>query len=186
VSNLLYILLAVLMFGVLVFLHEAGHYLAARLTGVGVKEFAMGFGPKLFSRVSPKTGIRYSLRALPFGGFCGFYDEYSENEEEKNRPDSFQKAAVWKRLAITVSGPLMNLVTALLLLVLLYAVIGLWGVSSTISQVVDGMPAKEAGFLPGDRIAQLVITPVLQPAYEVAQELDDTCRSSGGFGSTGK
>ena len=65
--NLLYWLLAIIMFGVLVMLHELGHFLAARATGVPVAEFAIGFGPKLFSRTGKKNGVIFSLRALPFG-----------------------------------------------------------------------------------------------------------------------
>ena len=57
------------MFGFLIFIHELGHYIAARIFGVGVIEFAIGMGPKIFSHVSKKTGIRYSVRLLPFGGF---------------------------------------------------------------------------------------------------------------------
>ena len=69
--NLLYWLLAIIMFGVLVMLHELGHFLAARATGVPVAEFAIGFGPKLFSRTGKKNGVIFSLRALPFGGYKG-------------------------------------------------------------------------------------------------------------------
>lgn len=89
-SNVLYVLLAVLMFGFLIFIHELGHYVAARIAGVGIIEFAVGMGPKIFSRVSKKTGIRYSIRLLPFGGFVNMVGEGSEDEQEKENfePDT--------------------------------------------------------------------------------------------------
>lgn len=83
ILNVLYILLAVLMFGFLIFIHELGHYVAARICGVGIIEFAVGMGPKIFTRVSKKTGIRYSVRLLPFGGFVNMVGEGTDEEPEK-------------------------------------------------------------------------------------------------------
>ena len=71
------------MFGFLIFIHELGHYIAARICGVGVIEFAIGMGPKIFSHVSKKTGIRYSVRLLPFGGFVNMVGEGTDEEAEK-------------------------------------------------------------------------------------------------------
>lgn len=71
------------MFGFLIFIHELGHYVAARICGVGIIEFAVGMGPKIFTRVSKKTGIRYSVRLLPFGGFVNMVGEGTDEEPEK-------------------------------------------------------------------------------------------------------
>lgn len=78
------------MFGFLIFIHELGHYVAARIAGVGIIEFAIGMGPKIFSRVSKKTGIRYSIRLLPFGGFVNMVGEGTDDEAEKENfePDT--------------------------------------------------------------------------------------------------
>ena len=83
------ILVAILVFGVMIFIHEAGHYIVARLCHVTVLEFAVGMGPKILSRKSKKTGIVYSLRLLPIGGFTSMEGEDGENEDPHalvNRP----------------------------------------------------------------------------------------------------
>ena len=90
--NLLYWLLAIIMFGVLVMLHELGHFLAARATGVPVAEFAIGFGPKLFSHTGKKNGVLFSLRALPFGGYCRFYAD-DENGDADN-PGAYSRQKI--------------------------------------------------------------------------------------------
>lgn len=100
-----YIILSILVFGFLVFVHELGHFICARACGVGVHEFSIGMGPKIISWVSKKTGIRYSVRALPFGGFVSMVGE----DEESDREDALSRKSVWKRILIVVSGPVMNL-----------------------------------------------------------------------------
>ena len=77
----LYILLAILVFGLLIMIHECGHYIAARIFRVEINEFAIGMGPKVLSKKSKKTGIRYSIRLLPFGGFVSMRGELDEGEE---------------------------------------------------------------------------------------------------------
>lgn len=104
-------LATLLLFGFLIFIHEFGHYLTARLFGVTIKEFAIGMGPKLFSKKSKKTDIVYSLRALPIGGYVSMEGEDQESED----PNAFQKKAVWKRMIITGAGAFMNLLLGLLL-----------------------------------------------------------------------
>ncbi len=105
VISIWYILLAVLVFGVLIFIHELGHYICARLCGVGIHEFAIGMGPQLFGWTSKKTGIRYSVRMLPIGGYVSMVGE----DEESDREDAFGKCSVWKRILIVIAGPSMNL-----------------------------------------------------------------------------
>jgi len=83
----LYIILAILIFGALILIHELGHYFFARLFGVHINEFSIGMGPKIFSRKSEKTGIDWSLRALPFGGYVSMVGEDGESDD----PDAFQK-----------------------------------------------------------------------------------------------
>ena len=85
----LYILLAVLIFGLLIMIHECGHYIAARIFRVEITEFSIGMGPKVLSRKSKKTGIRYSIRLLPFGGFVSMRGELDEGEKkDKNEPEN--------------------------------------------------------------------------------------------------
>ena len=118
-----YVLLAFLVFGVLIFIHELGHYICARLCGVGVNEFSIGMGPKVFSRTSKKTGIQYSIRMLPIGGYVSMVGE----DEESDRQDAFGRCAIWKRILIVVAGPVMNLLLgfiAMLVMVLSTGVLG--------------------------------------------------------------
>ena len=91
---MLYVLLAILLFGILIFIHELGHYIFARVFGVTVNEFSIGMGPKLISVKSKKTGIAYSLRLLPIGGFVSMAGEDEESED----PNSINRKPVWQRI----------------------------------------------------------------------------------------
>jgi regulator of sigma E protease len=102
---LLYLLLTLLLLSVLVFLHEGGHFLLARLNKITVNEFAIGMGPKIFSWVSQKSGIRYSVRVLPIGGFVSMAGE-DEASEDVN---AFCNKNVWRRISTVLAGPLTNL-----------------------------------------------------------------------------
>jgi regulator of sigma E protease len=102
---LLYLLLTLLLLSVLVFLHEGGHFLLARLNKITVNEFAIGMGPKILSWVSQKSGIRYSVRALPIGGFVSMAGE-DEASEDVN---AFCNKNVWRRISTVLAGPLTNL-----------------------------------------------------------------------------
>lgn len=103
---LLYLLLTLLLLSVLVFLHEGGHFLAARLNKITVNEFAIGMGPKILSRVSKKSGIRYSIRALPIGGFVSMAGE----DEASDDVNAFCNKNVWRRISTVLAGPLTNLI----------------------------------------------------------------------------
>ena len=109
------ILFAILIFSLLIFVHELGHFVAAKLSGVRVNEFAMFMGPAIFKKQVGET--LYSIRTIPIGGFCAMEGEDGESEN----PRSFHKAAVWKRLVILVAGAAMNFVAGLLLLTIVYA-----------------------------------------------------------------
>lgn len=132
---MLYVLFAILLFGILIFIHELGHYIFARVFGVTVYEFSIGMGPKLFSVKSKKTGIAYSLRILPIGGFVSMAGEDEESED----PNSINRKPVWQRIIITAAGSLSNI----LLGVLVMAVMVL---SSTqlYSTTVAGFPEEGA------------------------------------------
>jgi len=104
--------IALLIFGFLIFIHELGHYLFARLFHVTIREFAIGMGPKLFTKVSGKTGIAYSLRALPIGGFVSMVGEDGESED----PNAFHRKPVWQRILITVAGASMNVLVGVLVM----------------------------------------------------------------------
>ncbi len=104
------VIIGVLIFELIIFFHEGGHFLSAKLSGVKVNEFALGMGPKLFSFTKGET--TYSLRFFPIGGFCAMEGE----DEESNNPRAFNNAKLYKRLIIIVSGAFMNIVLGLILM----------------------------------------------------------------------
>ena len=110
-SVIVTILATILLFGALIFIHELGHYLTARLFHVTIKEFAIGMGPKVIRHTSKKTGILYSFRAFPIGGFVAMEGENEASED----PNAFGRKKVWQRMIITAAGGAMNLLLGLIL-----------------------------------------------------------------------
>ncbi len=145
--TILYLLLAIFILGILIMIHELGHYTAGRLLKFKIFEFAIGMGPKIFTR--KKNGIAYSLRAIPFGGFVAFDNEESIEKGELN----FHKNPIWKRIIVILAGPIMNIITAYVLVVIMLAVVGIpSGVIPTVNTVSVDTPAHEAGLLAGDEL----------------------------------
>ena len=99
----MYILIAILMFGFLIFIHELGHFISAKLLDVQVNEFAICMGPVLWQKKKGET--TYSLRAIPIGGFCAMEGE----DEESDNPRAFPQKSWWRRLIILAAGSFMNL-----------------------------------------------------------------------------
>lgn len=121
----LYVLLMLFVFGILIFIHEFGHFITARLCGVAVKEFAVGMGPKLFSWKSKKYDTKYGLRLLPIGGFVSMVGEDEDSSDE----NAFCNKSVWRRMIIVATGPVMNLLLGFLLMTVM--VFSLGNLSST-------------------------------------------------------
>ncbi|UNC91832.1 RIP metalloprotease RseP [Candidatus Contubernalis alkaliaceticus] len=137
---------SIVIFGLLIFFHELGHFIVAKRVGIGVLEFAIGFGPKLIS--VERDGTRYSLRALPLGGFCRLMGEDPEEVEDQA---SFQKRPLAQRFAVIVAGPLMNFVLAVILFFLIYFFI--FGVPSTqVGEVLPDGRAAQTELQAGDVI----------------------------------
>lgn len=107
-----YLLVMVFVFGILIFIHEFGHFFTARKCGVAIKEFAIGMGPTLFSWQSQKYETKYALRAFPIGGFVSMVGE----DEVSDDVNAFCNKKVWQRMLITVAGPLMNLILGFILM----------------------------------------------------------------------
>lgn len=114
-TGLLYIVVGILIFGVLIAVHELGHFLAAKACGVRVNELAIGMGPVLWKKEKGET--IYSLRACPFGGFCAMEGE----EEDSDDPRGLNNKGFWQKFIIFAAGAAMNFVAGLLIMVVLYA-----------------------------------------------------------------
>ena len=142
----MYIIAAILIFGVLIAVHELGHFLAAKACGVRVNEFSIGMGPAIFHTTKGET--EYSLRLLPIGGFCAMEGE----DEESDDPRALERQGFWKKLLIFVAGAAMNFLTGLLIMICLYA--GAQGFYT--AEIVELDPAfpqqGENGIMVGDVI----------------------------------
>jgi regulator of sigma E protease len=155
----LYFLVALLVFGVIIFAHELGHYTAARASGITVLEFAVGFGPKLIGW--RKKDIDYSIRLLPLGGYCKFEGE----DDSSFDPKAFCNAPVWKRFLTIFSGPAMNFVLAYLAVVVFLMAFGTVYTVPVVQEITSGMPAATSGLQAGD-----VITAVNGESIALSEE----------------
>ena len=141
------IILAILVFGLIIFVHELGHFLLAKANGIRVHEFAIGMGPKLFGFEKGET--KYAIRLLPIGGYCAMGEDDMEDVSE----GSFNSKSVWARMAVVVAGAIFNFVLAFIFAVI---VVGFTGYDEpVISGTVEGFPAEVAGMESGDRIVKL-------------------------------
>ena len=111
----MYIIIAILLFGILIAAHEWGHFIAARLCGVTVHEFSIGMGPAIWHRTG-KKGTQFSIRALPIGGYCAMEGE----EEESDDPRSLNNQGFWKKVFVFAAGALMNFIVGVVIIFLLF------------------------------------------------------------------
>ncbi len=160
----MYALAFILVVGLVVLVHELGHFGAARLCGVRVYEFAFGLGPRLFARRVGQT--LYAVRALPLGGMCrlaGMDDsELAAEQADPGDPASFPNRPFWQRIFIVAAGPLMNFVLAAALFTCLFCAYGV--PMATVVDVMDASPAQAAGFRAGDTIISVNGRPVASVA----------------------
>lgn len=113
--TILTIIGVILIFGLLIFIHELGHFVTARLFKVGVNEFALGMGPALFSRTSPKSGIKYSLRLFPIGGYVSMVGE-DKLEADDDASVALCRKPAWQRFIVMAAGAVMNLLLGLIIM----------------------------------------------------------------------
>ncbi|WP_313016780.1 RIP metalloprotease RseP [Acetoanaerobium noterae] len=145
--NLMTIIIALIVFGVIVTVHEMGHFFTAKYFGVTVHEFSVGMGPKLYSKTKKET--EYSLRALPLGGYVRMEGEDSESQD----PNSFNNKHPLKRMAIIFAGPFMNFILTIVLMSFLFMMIGV--PVNKIGDLVENMPAYNSGLEVGDKIIMI-------------------------------
>lgn len=143
------VLFAILLFSILIFVHELGHFVTAKLSGIQVNEFSIFMGPAIYQKQVGET--LYSVRCIPIGGFCAMEGE----EGDSDNPRAFSKAAWWKRLIVLVAGSTMNFLTGLLILLVLYLPSQQF-ITPEVAQIEDGCAiAGEHGIMVGDRILAL-------------------------------
>lgn len=141
------IIAAFILFGIIIMIHEFGHFIFAKKNGVTVHEFAIGMGPQVFAK--EKNGTKYSLRLLPIGGYCAMEGE----DEESNKAGSFGTKTILQRASIIFAGPLFNLITAVIFLIPVFIYIG--SPTTTLDEIVDKSPAQRANLQKGDIIKEV-------------------------------
>ena len=146
-STVLYILVALLVFGVLIAVHELGHFLAAKACGVKVNEFSIGMGPAIFKKQKGET--LYALRCLPFGGFCAMEGEDETSED----PRALENQGFWAKLLIFAAGAAMNFLAGLLIILCLYGGAKAF-VTPVIADFAQGCPL-EGTLLAGDKVTAI-------------------------------
>ncbi len=148
------IVAAIVGLGILIVFHEFGHFLVAKLCGVGVLTFSVGFGPKLW--VKKKGETEYALSAFPLGGYVKMVGEDPDDEvSQVDIQRSFAHKSLLKRIAIVAAGPGFNLLLAVLFLMVVFLFYGVPVISTQIGSVEKGSPAELAGIQKGDRIISI-------------------------------
>ncbi|MBR0366098.1 MAG: site-2 protease family protein [Clostridia bacterium] len=138
-------IVTILMFLVMVSLHEFGHFITAKLMDFKILEYSIGFGPAILK--SKKTEIQYSLRAIPFGGYCKFEGEDSESDD----PRAFSNRPVWQRIIVVAAGGVFNILLGFILFLVIVPFTSPIR-TNVIESVVPGSYIEEAGILPGDKV----------------------------------
>ena len=144
--SFVYILAAILIFGVLIAVHEFGHFLAAKACGVRVNEFSIGMGPQLFHKTKGDT--EYSLRLLPIGGYCAMEGEDEDSDDDR----ALGRQVWWKKFIIFVAGAFMNFLTGLIIVICLYAGAQAFYTTEIVELNPDFPQQGEDGLMPGDTI----------------------------------
>ena len=152
--KILYVIIAIFMLGFIVTIHEFGHYLVGRICGIGIVEFSIGMGPKLFG--FHRKGIQYSIRAIPIGGYCAFVGEDEKNDD----PRAMNNQPVWKRFLTVAAGPVMNFVLGYLFCAILLSNFILAEYLPRISYIYEDTAAAECGIELGDVITEINGTPI--------------------------
>ena len=167
------VVLAVVILLVMVTVHEFGHYVAGKILGFKINEFAVGFGPALLKKRSKKTGELFALRVIPLGGYCAFdgEDEYDEKDEQEPfegtnkdseypepKGERFNDQPPWKRIIVLIAGATMNYILAVFLIILMFACVGRPVYKTVVErpeESVSAVVAQENGLQTGDIILKI-------------------------------
>ena len=142
----MYIIAAIIAFGVLIIIHELGHFILAKLNGVKVEEFSIGMGPKLFGIKGKET--EYLIKLLPIGGYVKMLGDEGKSED----PKAFNNKSSARKLSIVAAGPIMNFILGIILFSIIASARGY--LSPVVSKTLPGEPAAIAGIKSGDKITK--------------------------------
>ena len=152
---LLTLILFIVILGLIVLVHEGGHFIFAKLTGVHVYEFSIGMGPVLLKHIA-KDKTQYSIRAIPIGGFVSLAgEEIDEKEREKTKGHNLQDKTVFQRFLVMFMGVGNNFIFAFLILLLAALIYGAPSTAPKISDVTAGMPSEQVGIEKGDIVKEI-------------------------------
>lgn len=159
-----YIVPFVLVLSLLVFVHEMGHYLVGRFSGIRILAFSVGFGPEI-AGFTDSHGTRWKLSAIPLGGYVKFFGDQDASSKtdtgaieamtEAERAQSFAGAKLWKRAATVAAGPIANFILAIAIFAVLFAIYGRQVADPVVAEVKPGSAAAQAGILPGDLLVAI-------------------------------
>ena len=159
-----YVIPFLVLLGVLVFVHEFGHFIVARSLGVSVSAFSIGFGKELWSRTD-KKGTVWKISAIPLGGYCQFLGDADESSStsdvdlskytEEEQKHLFATQTPYKKLAIAIAGPLFNYLFAFITFFGLFYFVGSYDIPPIVSEVIKESPAEKAGIIKGDKILDI-------------------------------
>lgn len=163
INFIYYVIPFIILLSILVFVHEFGHFIIARLLGVQVNAFSIGFGKELWGKMD-KHGTYWKISAVPLGGYCQFLGDGDASssstqgledltEQEKKHAFAFQNP--FKKLAIVLAGPGFNYLFAILIYFVLFASYGKFSIPPVIAEIIDGGAAQSAGLLEGDRFLNI-------------------------------
>lgn len=165
-----YVIPFLLVLTLLVFVHEMGHYLVGRWSGIRILAFSIGFGPELVGWTD-RHGTRWKLAAIPLGGYVKFYgDEDAASVPDykrlealapEERSQTFLGAKLWKRAATVAAGPIANFILAIAIFAVLFSVYGRQVADPVVARVNENSAAAQAGVVPGDRLISIDNTPVV-------------------------
>ncbi len=154
-------ILAILLFCVMIFPHELGHFIAAKKCGVRVNEFAFGMGPVIWKKQKGET--LHTIRLFPIGGFCAMEGEDEDSEDDR----AFGKKRPWQKIIILAAGSLMNVLCAIIIMCIIVGARGF--TTTTLDEIAEGSAAEAAGLMPKDKIVSITTS---QKTYEISQWSD--------------
>ena len=146
------LIMFIFILGIIVLVHEVGHFLWAKKFGVYIYEFSIGMGPVIYSKIGKKDGIKYNVRALPIGGFVAMAGEVYEDDKKISKERFLCNKPIWQRVIVMAAGVINNFLLAIAILLIMAFIWGSNSLTPKVDFVLEGYPMAEAGIVKGDVI----------------------------------